>query len=78
MHSYGAYTGEITCEHVKDLGLDWTIIGHSERRHIYKESDQDIAVKVGRAQELGLSTILCIGELLEEREAGKVNEVNER
>ncbi|KAJ8908502.1 hypothetical protein NDN08_005210 [Rhodosorus marinus] len=76
----GAFTGESSAEMIKDLGIDWVIIGHSERRHlpILKESDETIAQKVAYALEKGLKVMPCIGELLEEREAGKTNEVNER
>jgi triosephosphate isomerase len=71
----GAFTGEISAEMVKDFGLGWTIIGHSERRHKYGETDADIAEKVKLAEAAGLKVIFCIGELLEERKAGKTDEV---
>lgn len=71
----GAYTGEISAEMVKDFGLEWTIIGHSERRHKYGETDADMAEKVALAEAAGLKIIFCIGELLEERKAGKTDEV---
>merc|ERR1719401_690083 len=74
----GAFTGEWTAESLLDLGIKWTLIGHSERRTKYGETDADTAEKVGRCQELGVNVILCIGELLEEREAGKTDEVNKR
>lgn len=73
----GAFTGEITASMLTDLGLEWVIIGHSERRHKFGESNEDIAEKIGKAQEAGLKVLFCIGELLEEREAGKTNEVCE-
>lgn len=61
---------------IKDVGLEWVIIGHSERRHIFNESDALIADKTKHAIDFGLNVIFCIGEKLEEREAGKTKEVN--
>ncbi|KHN82461.1 Triosephosphate isomerase [Toxocara canis] len=74
----GAFTGEISPAMIKDLGLKWVIIGHSERRHIFGESDLLIAEKVVHAIESGLQVIFCCGEKLDEREAGKTKEVNYR
>lgn len=74
----GAYTGEISAEMLNDLGLHWTILGHSERRHIFGESDKVIGEKVKFALDHKLKVIACIGEKIEEREANKTNEVNER
>eukprot|EP00392_Amoebophrya_sp_AT5.2_P002072 g2077.t1 len=71
----GAFTGEITCTMMKDMGLEWTLIGHSERRHKYGETNADMALKVEKALAAGISVIFCIGELLEERQGGKTNEV---
>ncbi|KAK9332275.1 Triosephosphate isomerase [Lipomyces starkeyi] len=66
----GAYTGEIAAPQIKDAGADWVILGHSERRTINKESDDFVAEKTAHALENGLGVILCIGELLEERDTG--------
>lgn len=74
----GAFTGEISADMLLDIGVEFVLLGHSERRHIYKESDELINKKVLLALEKGLKPVLCIGELLEEREAGKTNEVNKR
>lgn len=74
----GAFTGEISAEMVKDFGLEWSIIGHSERRHKYGETDADMAEKVKMAEAAGLKIIFCIGELLEERKAGQTDEVCKR
>ena len=63
---------------LKDLGIAWTLLGHSERRHVFGESDKIIGEKVKMALEHKLKVIACIGEKLEEREAGKTNSVNER
>jgi len=71
----GAFTGEMSAEMIKDFGLEWTIIGHSERRHKYGETDADLAEKVQLAEANGLKVIFCIGELLEERKAGHTDEV---
>lgn len=71
----GAYTGEISCDQLKDFDINWVIIGHSERRTLYGESDAVVAAKTAQAQELGLNTMICIGELLEDREAGTTNQV---
>lgn len=71
----GAFTGEISPAMIKDVGCDWVILGHSERRTIYGEKDDLVAEKVAHALESGLKVIACIGETLEEREAGKTEEV---
>ncbi|MCL2067426.1 MAG: triose-phosphate isomerase [Treponema sp.] len=73
----GAHTGEVSVLQLKDLGVQTIILGHSERRHVYKEDDQLISKKVKLALKHGFEVILCIGELLEEREAGRAEEVCE-
>lgn len=67
--SSGAYTGENSAQVVKDLGGSYILIGHSERRKIFGESDALVADKVAFTQSLNLTPMLCIGETLEEREA---------
>jgi len=71
----GAFTGEISPGMIKDLGCEWVILGHSERRNIFGESDQLISEKIGFALSEGLKVIPCFGEQLNEREAGKTQEV---
>jgi triosephosphate isomerase len=71
----GAYTGEISAAMLLDLGCKYVILGHSERRHVMGETDEMINKKVHAALDAGLEPILCVGELLEEREAGKTAEV---
>ncbi|KAG6533875.1 triosephosphate isomerase, chloroplastic-like [Zingiber officinale] len=71
----GAFTGEISAEQLIDLGCKWVILGHSERRHIIGEDDQFIGKKAAYALSQNLKVIACIGEKLEEREAGKTFDV---
>ncbi|KAL4965516.1 triose-phosphate isomerase TPI1 [Aspergillus stella-maris] len=71
----GAFTGEISVQQLSEAKINWTILGHSERRVILKESDEFIARKTKAAIEGGLSVIFCIGETLEEREANKTIDV---
>ncbi|EMS21682.1 triosephosphate isomerase (TIM) [Rhodotorula toruloides NP11] len=71
----GAYTGEISLQQLKDIGLNWVILGHSERRTIFHESDELVAEKTAAAIKTGVSVIFCIGETLEEREGNKTEEV---
>ena len=71
----GAYTGEISVEQLKDSKINWTILGHSERRTILRESDETVASKTKYATENGVSVIWCCGESLEEREADRTVEV---
>jgi len=71
----GAFTGDISPAMIKDLGCEWVILGHSERRNVFGESDDLIGEKVSHALESGLKIIPCIGEKLDEREAGKTEEV---
>lgn len=71
----GAFTGEISPAMIKDVGANWVILGHSERRTIFGEKDELVAEKVAHALEQGLKVIACIGETLEEREGGKTEEV---
>ncbi|KAJ8109975.1 hypothetical protein ONZ43_g5995 [Nemania bipapillata] len=71
----GAFTGEISVQHLKDSGIDWTILGHSERRTILGETDEVVASKTKYATENGVSVIWCCGESLEQREAGQTLDV---
>ena len=74
----GAFTGEVSASMLADSGAELVIIGHSERRHVYGETDGQVAKKVRQALDAGLDVILCVGELLEEREAGQTEEVVRR
>lgn len=71
----GAHTGEVSGPMLKDVGCSYAIVGHSERRAIYGESDEDTARKFAAARKFGLTPILCVGELLEEREQGITEQV---
>lgn len=71
----GAFTGEVSADMLLDLGVEYVLLGHSERRHIYKESNELINAKVLKALSKGLKPVLCIGELLEEREGNKTESV---
>jgi len=71
----GAYTGEVSPIALKDLGVDYVIIGHSERREMFAETDETVNKKVHAAFKNGLSPIVCVGETLNEREAGITNDV---
>ncbi|WP_282938937.1 triose-phosphate isomerase [Paenibacillus sp. RC67] len=71
----GAFTGEISGVMLKDLGVDYVIIGHSERRAYFAETDEIVNKKVQAAFKHGLTPILCVGEKLEEREAGQTKDV---
>ena len=74
-HKSGAYTGEISGAMLKDYGCTYAIVGHSERRALYGESDKLVAEKFSAAQAAGLIPILCIGETLAEREANQTEAV---
>ncbi|MBP2628837.1 MAG: Triosephosphate isomerase, bacterial/eukaryotic [Firmicutes bacterium] len=71
----GAFTGEITAEMLKDVGCQFVIIGHSERRQYFAETDETVNKKVKAALEAGLMPIMCVGESLEERQAGITEEI---
>jgi triosephosphate isomerase len=74
----GAFTGEVSALMLKDLGVEYVIIGHSERRKYFGDTDEIVNKKIKKALEVGLKVIFCIGETSEERDAGKKNEVLER
>ncbi|HHJ36567.1 MAG TPA: triose-phosphate isomerase [Gammaproteobacteria bacterium] len=71
----GAFTGEISGDMLKDVGCEYAIIGHSERRALYGESDELVARRFAAARRNGIKPVFCIGETLEEREAGVTNDV---
>ena len=71
----GAYTGEVSGRMLKESGCKWVIIGHSERRQYFGETDETVFKRIGAALAAGLKPIVCVGELLQEREAGKTNDV---
>lgn len=73
----GAYTGEISSHMLNDFGCDLVIIGHSERRQIFKETDIDVNLKIKKALDTGLTPILCFGETIEERNSGKAKPIVE-
>jgi triosephosphate isomerase (TIM) len=74
-HGEGAYTGEVSAAMLKEFGCRYVIVGHSERRQIYGETDAQVAAKFCTMQGAGLVPILCVGETLEEREAGRTEQV---
>ena len=71
----GAFTGEISPLMLKELDMDYVVIGHSERRQSFNETDETVNKKVLKALEVGIDPILCVGETLEEREAGNTKDV---
>lgn len=76
--SSGAFTGEISPNQLKDADVHWVILGHSERRALFGDSDKLVADKVKAALGAGLSVIACIGETLEQRENGTTKEIVEK
>ena len=74
-NAQGAHTGETSGGMLKDLGCHYVLVGHSERRSIYAESDQDVALRFKAALDAGLHPVLCVGETLEEREQKQTESV---
>ena len=77
-HESGAFTGEISAAMLKETGIRYAIVGHSERSKYHKESDAVVALKAQRALASGVTPIVCVGETLAEREAGRTEEVVKR
>ena len=77
-HEQGAYTGEISAVMLKEFAVRYAIVGHSERRQYHGETDEQVAHKAQRALSAGITPIVCVGETLAEREAGKTEEVVKR
>ena len=74
-HDSGAHTGDVSAGMLRDVGCRWVIVGHSERRTRLGETDETVRAKLERAREGGLAPIACVGETLEEREAGEAERV---
>lgn len=74
-HNEGAYTGEVSARMLQNIGCDYVILGHSERRSYFQESSEDVAKKVRQALNFGIKPIVCVGERLVERETGKAREI---
>ena len=74
-HESGAYTGEISTSMLQEFQCDYAIVGHSERRTVYGEDDAQVAAKFAAARAAGLKPILCVGEVLEEREQGITEDI---
>ncbi len=77
-HEQGAYTGEVSAAMLKDFSVRYAIVGHSERRQYHGETDEQVATKAQRALSAGITPIVCVGETLAEREAGKTEDVVKR
>ena len=77
-HEQGAYTGETSAAMLKDFAVRFCLVGHSERRQYHGETDEQVASKAQRALSAGITPIVCVGETLAEREAGKTEEVVKR
>jgi triosephosphate isomerase (TIM) len=77
-HAQGAYTGEVSAAMLKEFGVRYAIVGHSERRQYHGETDALVADKAKTALAAGITPIVCVGETLAEREAGKTQEVVKR
>jgi triosephosphate isomerase len=77
-HAQGAYTGEVSAAMLKEFGCRYVIVGHSERRQLYCETDAQVAAKFMAVRGAGMTPILCVGETLQERDAGKTEAVVER
>jgi triosephosphate isomerase len=73
----GAYTGEVSAHTYRELGATYTLIGHSERRHIFHETNHEVRQKLESALSVGLTPVVCVGETLQERREGKVDETIE-
>lgn len=73
--SSGAFTGEVSTEMIKEAGAQYVVIGHSERRQFFHETNDTVNLKVKKALATGLTPIVCVGELLQEREAGRTEKV---
>jgi triosephosphate isomerase len=71
----GAFTGEVSSNMLEDVGVDYVIIGHSERRSMFGETDETVAMKLSRVLDGSLTPIVCVGEVLEQRESGATEEV---
>jgi triosephosphate isomerase len=78
VHELGAYTGETSAAMLKEFGVRYVLVGHSERRQYHGESDTVVAVKAQRALAQGITPIVCVGETLAEREAGQTEVVVKR
>ena len=77
-HAAGAYTGEVSAAMLRDFGVRYVLVGHSERRQFHGETDADVATKAQRALAAGMTPIVCVGETLAEREAGQTEAVVKR
>ena len=74
-HEKGAFTGEVSPAMLVEFGCRYVLVGHSERRQLYRETDAQVAAKFAAAQAAGLTPILCVGETLEERDGGSTEQV---
>lgn len=74
-HAQGAYTGEVSAAMLAEFGCRYVLVGHSERRQLYGETDRQTAAKFAAVKAAGMTPILCVGETLQERDAGKTEEV---
>lgn len=77
-YEQGAYTGEVSASMIAETGAHYVLVGHSERRTLFAESNSAVAKKAQLIQSAGMTPVVCIGETLEEREAGKVSEIIEQ